>query len=239
MEFLPALVLALWLSFLAATCVGLVQGNAAAKHLVRMKAKWLAALVYLARARDRAWSLREVQDAAEVDLKDPALRTKTVVFIRHGESAWNEMFNRGFGLGFPVRVALGYVAEVYRMTFGDSVFIDSPLSTTGEKQAEDLRAFLESQSAPGGAKMFLSPSALAKSVSIAKQVHAGGDGSVIVSSNLRRAMATAAIALKARIVNDNEKVFVLSSLQVRLFACHHRKIGSNLGCHALPFVCRR
>ena len=94
MEFLPALVLALWLSFLAATCVGLVQGNAAAKHLVRMKAKWLAALVYLARARDRAWSLREVQDAAEVDLKDPALRTKTVVFIRHGESAWNEVSAR-------------------------------------------------------------------------------------------------------------------------------------------------
>ena len=47
---------------------------------------------YLFNARDKSFSLKQVKDAIHTDLKDPKLKTKTLIFIRHGESCWNEMF---------------------------------------------------------------------------------------------------------------------------------------------------
>ncbi len=106
----------------------------AAKRIVSLQITWLAAVFYLCYSKDKAFSLKQVKDAAHTKLKDPKLKTKTVIFIRHGESAWNEMFNRGFGPLFLWRVLRGLVLEVHKLTFGDSLFIDSPLGLRGEKE---------------------------------------------------------------------------------------------------------
>ena len=61
---------------------------------------------------------------------------KTIVFIRHGESDWNEMFNKGFWpIGFTYRVLRGVIRELLFFATTDSVFYDSPLSQEGVDQA--------------------------------------------------------------------------------------------------------
>ena len=40
------------------------------------------------------------------------LATKRIIFVRHGESTWNEVFNRGFNLGFPFRLFEGLLSEL-------------------------------------------------------------------------------------------------------------------------------
>ncbi|CAN0440510.1 unnamed protein product, partial [Laminaria digitata] len=59
---------------------------------------------------------------------------KRVIFLRHGESEWNEVFNRGFGPMFLVRLVKAFVREVMMLSTRDSVFFDSPLSNTGIQQ---------------------------------------------------------------------------------------------------------
>merc|ERR1712188_364008 len=118
----------------------------AARRVVEMHFQWLAAVWYLFHSRDKAFSLKQVKDAVKTNLKDPELKTKTIVFIRHGESCWNEMFNRGFGPGFPFRVLKGLLLELHKLTLGDSLFLDSPLNVRGEKEDLDICRYLRSQS---------------------------------------------------------------------------------------------
>lgn len=113
----------------------------AAKRVVSMQVTWFAAVFYLVYSKDKAFSLKQVKDAVHTNLKDSQLKTKTIVFIRHGESSWNEMFNRGFGPGFVLRVVRGLILEFHRMTLGDSVFIDSPLGVRGEKEVKSHNSF--------------------------------------------------------------------------------------------------
>ena len=112
----------------------LMKERDAAKRAVGIQVTWFAAVFYLIYSRDKAFSLKQVKDAVHTNLKDPELKTKTIIFIRHGESKWNEMFNRGFGPGFVIRLLDGLLSELQRMTFGDSLFIDSPLGRRGEKE---------------------------------------------------------------------------------------------------------
>jgi len=151
------------------------------------------------------------------DLNDPNLKIKTLVLIRHGESVWNQVFNQGFGPGFLVRLVYAVLCEFYVMTMGDSLFIDSPLSRRGERQADALHSFLRTQGDPDDAFQGRKPASasayIARSASIARQVHHGDHDSCIVSSNLRRSMGTAVLALRSRLVQKNEKILILSSLQ--------------------------
>jgi hypothetical protein len=112
----------------------LVKEREAAKRTVSIQVTWFAAVFYLIYSRDKAFSLKQVKDAVHTDLNDPKAKTKTIIFIRHGESKWNECFNRGFGPGFILRLFDGLLSELQRMTFGDSLFIDSPLGRRGEKE---------------------------------------------------------------------------------------------------------
>jgi broad specificity phosphatase PhoE len=116
-----------------------------------------------------------------------------VVFVRHGESVWNSLFNR-FGAAWPVRMltACAKSAVLFLTSPNDSVIIDSPLSGKGEQQAKDLAAAVRRE----GCKMPSDPK-----------------NSVVVCSNLRRAMATAAVGLGPRITTTREKIVVDSSLQ--------------------------
>ena len=76
----------------------------------------------------------------------------------------------------------------------DSVFVDSPLNGLGISQAAELQAWVESKvgSKPGSPEAVLYGN--------------GGKGdSVVVSSNLRRALATGTIGLWHRLKRTQEK----------------------------------
>lgn len=129
-------------------------------------------------------------------LKRTRNRRVRVVFIRHGESIWNALFNR-FGVAWPFR-AVRYLIEGALLFVGnrhDSVIIDSPLSPKGEQQAAELATFVKS---PSGRNA----------------IPFDAQSSVVVSSNLRRAMGTALAGLDARLrANRGEKITIDSSLQ--------------------------
>jgi broad specificity phosphatase PhoE len=120
-------------------------------------------------------------------------RTIRVVFVRHGQSVWNSVFN-AFGLAWPVRALKALFGEWYLFFTNplDSYIIDSPLSAKGCQEAEDLCAFV--RTAQG--KLPLDPTK-----------------SVVVCSNLRRAMATAMLGLQPRLSKTRERIVVDSTLQ--------------------------
>ena len=114
---------------------------------------------------------------------------------------WNLVFNRGFGPSFLVRLVKAVLYELYLIPFDDSCFLDSPLSDLGFEQCHSLQAFLRNPC--------LDPAAQADF-----DVLTAGEGrSVIVSSQLRRAAATAAIGLADRLKRTNEPILMHSSCQ--------------------------
>lgn len=140
------------------------------------------------------------------------VQRKTIYFIRHGESTWNDTFNKGqhrsavvFILGFVPGIIKAVVYELYLLLSGklDSWFYDSPLSYLGLKQVEELAVFLEK----GTSK------AEEDTVKII-QGQPGAPSSRILCSNLRRAISTVAGGLRDRFSRrPADKIFVLSSLQ--------------------------
>lgn len=146
-------------------------------------------------------------------------KQKRVIFIRHAESEWNVVFNRGLRLAAVVSFIRALLREVMMLPSWDSIFIDSPLSLRGHKQARSLYDH------------------------VGARVHAAHEGgvqdppeqllaylcsplpsSIIVTSNLRRAIDTARIASAARLETPGERIHVLSSLQ---------EIGRNVDTLAL------
>lgn len=126
--------------------------------------------------------------------------TKRIIFVRHGESTWNQVFNRGFGYRFPFRLFEGVLTEVVGLFSRGSFFFDAPLSDLGNMQATSLRYFLTSkEDGPVGKDA---------------DALAGTKGtSILVTSNLRRAAQTMGIAFWDRVAVTGEKIYVLSSLQ--------------------------
>lgn len=127
---------------------------------------------------------------------------KRVIFIRHGESEWNSIFNKGIKFSSFIKLIVGLFRELIFMVTMDSVFIDSQLNQEGIDQAQVLARYLESDEAK-----------TKKEAELISIIRGDIDASVIVSSNLRRAIATTTIALWPRISRSNEKIVVLSSLQ--------------------------
>ena len=126
--------------------------------------------------------------------------TKRIVFIEHGESTWNQVFNRGFGYRFPFRLFEGVLTEVVGLLSRSSFFFDAPLSDLGNLEAKKLRSFLTSkEDGPVGKDA---------------DALAGVKGtSILVTSNLRRAAQTMAVAFWDRVAVTGEKIYVLSCLQ--------------------------
>jgi len=168
-------------------------------------------------------------------MKDDPCTTKRIVFIRHGESDWNSVFNKGFGPSFigrlfgamsrelniyPSRDSGAHISynlfynlqttlmvifclSVYFLYVCHTVFIDSPLNMEGIEQARKLRGYIEGEN--------LSFTEQKEYLDILK-----GDktnSSVIVSSNLRRAISTVVLSLWPRLQRTKEKILILSSLQ--------------------------
>eukprot|EP01004_Peranema_trichophorum_P010129 NODE_888_length_2271_cov_48.923184_g755_i0.p1 GENE.NODE_888_length_2271_cov_48.923184_g755_i0~~NODE_888_length_2271_cov_48.923184_g755_i0.p1 ORF type:complete len:694 (+),score=137.02 NODE_888_length_2271_cov_48.923184_g755_i0:72-2153(+) len=128
-------------------------------------------------------------------------KTRHIIFIRHGESEWNEVFNRGFNVGFLGRLAKGNLKELSMFASGDSIYVDSPLSETGIHQAKELNKHLNETNQTRTTRILNG----SDSSHVAQ--------SVIVSSNLRRAIATCLIALQTRLNRTGEKVVLLPMLQ--------------------------
>lgn len=159
---------------------------------VMVAGRWVAkCLVFMVACND----VKKAK-ARPAPLKHARDRRVRVIFIRHGESVWNALFNR-FGLGWPVR-AVRYAIETAVLLLGnrnDSIIIDSPLSPKGEQQAKELAAYVRSNEGKSA-------------------IPTDPQTSVVVSSNLRRAMATALLGLDPRLsANRGEKITIDSSLQ--------------------------
>lgn len=68
--------------------------------------------------------------------------TKTLILIRHGESIWNEVFNRGINWKLPFRLIYALARETMLFVTSDSCLYDSPLSTVGITQAKGIRDYI-------------------------------------------------------------------------------------------------
>lgn len=132
---------------------------------------------------------------------------KRVIFVRHGESTWNEIFNRGFNFRFPLRLFEGLMSELLLLFTKNSYFVDSPLSDLGYDQAKELRRFLRDD-VPD--RRVVSDRHLAD---VAALDGRGDATSLIVASNLRRAVATTALAFWDRLARTGEKIYIHSALQ--------------------------
>jgi broad specificity phosphatase PhoE len=133
------------------------------------------------------------------------------VFVRHGESTWNEIFNRDTGLQrllwMPLRVVRGLVREASALLSSESTFLDSPLSGQGIQQAVSLREALVAGSV--GVEPRERPPVL-----LFQALKEQDDTtSVIVASNLLRAIETITIALADSLVVTGEQIYVRSELQ--------------------------
>ena len=185
-----------------------VFGAPAARAALRVLRLYGAGWAALSVGRDKSYSLRQRADPIGlVDLQSAANTRKRLVFVRHGESAWNEVFNRGFGPGFPVRLVKAWLDELALAGYGDSVFLDSPLSPTGLAQVAEMRAFVAGNAS--GANAVGDTAAVLRVL----KGEAPAGASVVVASNLRRAMATVALGLQDRLARTGEKIAVLSCLQ--------------------------
>jgi len=147
-------------------------------------------------------------------MDSPGCKRMKVIFIRHGESDWNAVFNVGSKALLPIRLAQGLIREAFMVFDQDSLFIDSPLSDIGIQQAWDLMTFLAAQ--PAGTA---DPSRPCKELEIADLVSIirGDVGeSILVSSILRRAISTGLIALSPRLLKTSpqkDKMILMTSLQ--------------------------
>lgn len=138
--------------------------------------------------------------AAEASSTAPR-KSVRIIFVRHGESVWNYVFNRGFGPSFLVRLIAVTLRELYLLPWDDSAYIDSPLSALGREQCYQLQRFLR--------KPCLDP----RAQNDFDALTSGEGDTLLVSSQLRRAAATALIALSDRLVRSKERVMLHSSCQ--------------------------
>lgn len=154
---------------------------------------------------------------APCDATAPSCKRMKVVFIRHGESEWNAVFNEGSKLTLPVRLAVALFHEALMFFEQDSMLIDSPLSEVGVQQAWDLMTFLASQ--PARALENDRASLPVKDLEVAELVAIiRGDAgeSILVSSILRRAISTGLIAVSPRLLKTSalkDKVQLMTTLQ--------------------------
>ena len=161
---------------------------------------------------DMKWSKSKVPDSAKI--KD-VTKTKRIIFIRHGQSLWNEAFN---GSKMPhlflYRTVMALVGEILLLPAFDSVLFDSPLTNKGFVEAKQLaRTIKNYPKARHDASEVLDRDVAA--------LRGEGDrvSSVVISSNLRRAAQTAVVGLWPRFKPEQkggpfcDQIKIISHLQ--------------------------
>lgn len=155
---------------------------------------------YLLFCNDKKWKTPKHNVEALFQANASKIERKTVIFVRHGESTWNDTFNKGdrspfqFVLYFVPNLAKAVAAEWYFWVTGqadESWFFDSPLSDKGLRQATGIQTFLRSN------LDYVTP----KEAELIRLL-VGDDNKVsaqLVSSNLRRAISTMIVGFQDRL----------------------------------------
>lgn len=156
------------------------------------------------------------------DMNAPSCKKMKIVFIRHGESEWNAVFNEGTKLMMPIRLVVALFKEARMLFDQDSLFMDSPLSEIGVDQAWKLMSILASAPAMDISKERASlPVEKLEVNEIISIIRGdleknGQQETMMVSSNLRRAISTGLIALSPRLLKTpahKDKVQIMTHLQ--------------------------
>mmetsp|Transcript_37705 Transcript_37705/g.82624 ORF Transcript_37705/g.82624 Transcript_37705/m.82624 type:complete len:394 (-) Transcript_37705:101-1282(-) len=197
--------------------------------------------LYLVCCNDKKWKLPQEDPASNFPNDASAasatkIEKKTIVFVRHGESTWNDTFNKGtdrsrlsFALFFIPNLIYALMVEFYLLVAGhceESWFFDSPLSMKGVRQATDLRSFLAKAEHTTPSEKEIIDLMTGKTKLSSEQDGAGqssweDDGSKrrpaaqLCSSNLRRAISTMALGFQDRLDKqmDNDSILILPQLQ--------------------------
>lgn len=179
-------------------------------------------LTFLIFSKDKTWETPRNDPAGAIIMANSGVlkTSKRIIFIRHGESLWNSTFNKGerslleFMIGYVPFMIYSFATEWYLFVTGHSTeswFFDSPLSQKGINQARDLRDHLDSI-ANGKHNASEEEKHLVR-IMLGIQ---DSSKSVIVSSNLRRAIATCAIVFQRRLEQNrdhDDDIVVMSDLQ--------------------------
>lgn len=182
-------------------------------------------LLYLAFSKDKKWKVPNDDPAAYFTKElggtkittdhgtdgKIAYKEKTVILIRHGESTWNDTFNPGdrnkviFVLFFVPNLIYAIFVELYFFVSGkdtESWFFDSALSEKGVKQSEGLRKFLKKEKLRLGSSTKGGITGEQKAIKLLLALDEYSSSSHVISSNLRRAISTAAIGLSERFASS-------------------------------------
>jgi len=145
------------------------------------------------------------------------VQKKTIVFVRHGESTWNDTFNKGshrsaavFVMGFVPGLFKAAMYETYLILTGqvDSWFYDSPISHLGLSQVDALGKSLSKKPTEGSVS-----EKDAEFISILRG-DPGAPESKLLCSSLRRALSTMAASFRERLSRrPGDKILVVPSLQ--------------------------
>mmetsp|Transcript_7258 Transcript_7258/g.30880 ORF Transcript_7258/g.30880 Transcript_7258/m.30880 type:complete len:354 (+) Transcript_7258:60-1121(+) len=207
MELPSPLCLAFYVIFFVVPLVMMIINRVVVLYKIKI---YTQSFSYLFFSKDMKWPTEPCAGAAfdkALAAATGKVERKTFILLRHGESTWNETFNRGFApASFIPRALHAILTETYLFLAGvkDSWFYDSPLTNEGIEQAEEFRTFLKA-----------SKGAASQEGEKLVPVMRGDDPSkcLLVSSNLRRALSTAAVALYDRLEANEEKLRVTSLLQ--------------------------
>lgn len=86
--------------------------NKDAKKVIYKLLIYLDSIYYLLLAKEnRGLGQKKNPDPAE--MKDSSATLKRIIFIRHGESEWNDVFNKGFGL-MGLTFVMRLIYAIYR-----------------------------------------------------------------------------------------------------------------------------
>jgi len=206
-----------WRAFLLVVLGMLILNFAVVFHKIKM---FIIGVVYFLLCNDKSW--KKPSDAQlvfktlmQTEEGQRKIKRKTIVFVRHGESTWNDTFNKGahrsaltFAVGFLPSLVNAFLYELLLAGKMDSWFYDSPLSHLGLNQVKQLGHFLQTNN---------SITANTKNESSIIRIMRGdkdAPASKLVSSNLRRAISTMAAAFHDRLQkNSSDSILVLPSLQ--------------------------
>lgn len=165
-------------------------------------------------AKDAKGIGKKLEDPDLLD-KCTDITSKRLIFIRHGESDWNDVFNKGFGPMLLVRLGKAMYREFFLYPTTDSIFLDSPLNQEGFKQALELGRYVDGSATSDDASIEKVRDMLTVLRGDATEPHSGqpAPSSIVVTSNLRRAISTVTCGLWNRVSKTNEKIHIFSGLQ--------------------------
>jgi len=203
---------------------GVISPHELLSALLVVLSAWLFILSCITKARLALWGFwyflasgdKKTEKPKDEHFNYKGCKRRTVIFIRHGESEWNQIFNKGNPLFRPLKLIRGLIKEAFLLFDQESLFMDSPLSSVGIQQAWDLLTFLASQ--PEGCQEGRAPDQPVKELEVADIVSIirGDVGkSLVVSSILRRAISTGILGLSTRLLKTepSDKIAVMTCLQ--------------------------